>query len=119
MRFPDNAALAVEFVVVHLARNEEGLTENGPCFYHLLNPVGLANREDLPHMMLAVNEMKPSPLRNVKRAEDVVARAARSAEELLSLIEDGIEAEKMLAGGSGQGFARERRLRGSRRHNRR
>lgn len=57
--------------------------------------MNLADREDLPHVMFAVYEMKPTPLKDAEGAEDVVACATRRTEELFRLIEEGVEALKM------------------------
>jgi len=57
--------------------------------------VDLADREDLPHVMFAVDEMKPAPLKDAEGAEDVMACATRRTEEFFRLVEEGVEALEM------------------------
>ena len=44
------------------------------------------NRQNLPRVVLTMNQMKPPPLRDIQRTEYMVARALTFSERLLSII---------------------------------
>lgn len=63
-------------------------------------------------MMTPVREMEAAPLRCRERSQGEVGLAGNGAEGVVCAIEDEIEPADRIGGGTGQGIAIERRLRG-------
>ena len=77
--------------------------------------VGFADGEDLLEVMLAVNELKLSPLVYVERPQDGVAgKLAVGPKEFFGFAAEHIEVSQMFGGGGGEIFAAERVIRRSR-----
>ena len=70
--------------------------------------VGFANGDDLPEVMLAVDELKSAPLVDAERAKDDVAGTSlRGAEDFLGFVAEGVDAIEVFGDGVGEVFAGE------------
>jgi hypothetical protein len=73
--------------------------------------VGFANGDDLPEVMLAMDELKSAPLVDAEWAKDDVAGASlRGTEDFFSFVAQNVDPVEVFGDGVGEFFAGERKL---------